>query len=531
MRRDSQGYAELPASGSESTTTPDPGPVAAALALLRSAITSGALGDLDDQGRLEVLRDLELLTRAAAALSVRVQVAFRTSQIARQVQDGVAPSRAGAAVAGDLALARMSTPTMSSRELTSARALTGEMPHTLAALQDGVISGFQARVITETTTCLTPQDRAEVDERLAPHLARSITPEISAAARGLVYEIDPAGFVRRSRTAAADRGVSLRPAPDVMALLTARLPAAQAVACHQALHEDALTRRTSGDPRTVQQLMADELYHRLTGRSVIDGIDIEIGLVMTDTALLAGTSDPADLLGYGPIPSENARDLLRPPHEAPDPGCTDKATQHKHPAEASGHHAVTAEPCPDGIRCTTFDCTLTHGIAPRTRSASPTHTTPTTNAPTDTVGSTTTQTSDAPGTADPASRTGQVAPPGTPPATTGGGSTTAARVWVRRLYTDPAGVLTARDPRRRLFTGQLRAALIARDRTCRTPWCGAPIRTIDHRHRHNEGGPTTPENGQGLCTRCNLDRERPRHLNPPPHTFRPPPPLLPRFLQ
>ncbi|WP_010148751.1 hypothetical protein [Serinicoccus profundi] len=121
--------------------------MAAALALLRSAIASGVLGGLDDQGRLEVLHDLELLTRAAA-LSVRVQVDFRTSQIARQVQDGVAPSRAGAAVAGDLALARMSTPTMSSRELTSARALTGEMPHTLAALQDGVISGFQAELVT-----------------------------------------------------------------------------------------------------------------------------------------------------------------------------------------------------------------------------------------------------------------------------------------------------------------------------------------------------------------------------------------------
>lgn len=74
--------------------------MAAALALLRSAIASGVLGGLDDQGRLEVLHDLELLTRAAAALSVRVQVDFRTSQIARQVQDGVAPSRAGAAVAG-----------------------------------------------------------------------------------------------------------------------------------------------------------------------------------------------------------------------------------------------------------------------------------------------------------------------------------------------------------------------------------------------------------------------------------------------
>lgn len=277
----------------------------------------------------------------------------------------------------------MSTPTMSSRELTSARALTGEMPHTLAALQDGVISGFQARVITETTTCLTPQDRAEVDERLAPHLARSTTPEISAAARGLVYEIDPAGFVRRSRAAAADRGVSLRPAPDVMALLTARLPAAQAVACHQALHEDALTRRTSGDPRTLQQLMADELYDRLTGRSVVDGIDIEIGLVMTDTALLAGTSDPADLIGYGPIPRENARDLLRPPHEAPEGGMSLPVGRDQSPVEPTSDDTGQTEPCPDGIRCTTFECTLTHGIAPRTaQPAPPTPRLPPTHPPT-----------------------------------------------------------------------------------------------------------------------------------------------------
>lgn len=101
-------------------------------------------------------------------------------------------------------------------------------------------------------------------------------------------------------------------------------------------------------------------------------------------------------------------------------------------------------------------------------------------------------------------------------------------MWVRRLYTDPVtGVLRERDSRKRLFTGGLRAFLVARDQTCRNAWCGAPVRHIDHIRRHTDQGPTDPGNGRGLCARCNLARERPRQLDTPPATYRPPPPLLP----
>src|SRR5690606_8311096 len=103
----------------------------------------------------------------------------------------------------------------------------------------------------------------------------------------------------------------------------------------------------------------------------------------------------------------------------------------------------------------------------------------------------------------------------------------AARVWIRRLYTDPVtGVLTQRDPRRRFFTDSMRALVVARDRSCRNRWCGAPIRTVDHIHRHADGGPTAVDNGRGLCERCNLARERPRALVPGPDHYLPAPPLL-----
>ncbi|MFK5581925.1 HNH endonuclease [Serinicoccus sp. LYQ131] len=454
MGRTDQGYAASP--------------LADAIASFRTALAGADLTALADDERLSALRELELATRSAAAVSVRLQVDFRDSQVSAQVRDGVARSRAGASVADDLATVRMTSPAMASRERTSARALSTEMPLTFTALQEGRISGFQARVVTEATVCLSTTDRGEVDTRLAPLLTGASTKEVGALTRGLVYEVDPAGFVRRARRAAADRGVSIRPVPDVMALLSARLPAAQAVACHAALHRDAVARRASGDPRTLAQLMADELLARLTGRTVVDGIDVEVGLVMTDTALLAGTSEAAELQGYGPIPAELARGLLRPS------------------ATGSVQGSAQGEPCPDGIRCTSAGCTLVHGVPP--------------------------------------------APTGPPAAPTTPGVATAARAWVRRLYVDPGtGVLRDRDPRRRLFTGGIRALVIARDRTCRSSWCGAPLRTVDHITRFSEGGLTTADNGRGLCERCNLARERPRALPPPPEHYRPPPPQLPAF--
>ncbi|YAL82936.1 DUF222 domain-containing protein [Dermacoccaceae bacterium W4C1] len=87
---------------------------------------------------------------------------------------------------------------------------------------------------------------------------------------------------------------------------------------------------------------------------------------------------------------------------------------------------------------------------------------------------------------------------------------TAGRRWVRRLLTDPVtGVVTGQDSRRRTFDDAARRFLIARDRHCRQPYCDAPIRHIDHIHPHSRGGPTSIDNGQGLCERGNYIKDLP----------------------
>ena len=87
---------------------------------------------------------------------------------------------------------------------------------------------------------------------------------------------------------------------------------------------------------------------------------------------------------------------------------------------------------------------------------------------------------------------------------------TGTTIWTRRFYTNPTHtqLLTA-DHHQRLFPTTAAQFLITRDQTCRTPYCDAPIRHLDHIKNHTDGGPTNTTNGQGLCAACNLIKNTP----------------------
>jgi hypothetical protein len=85
----------------------------------------------------------------------------------------------------------------------------------------------------------------------------------------------------------------------------------------------------------------------------------------------------------------------------------------------------------------------------------------------------------------------------------------ADKTWVRRLFTRPTdGSLVAMESRRRLFDGLLRKFLILRDQTCRNSWCDAVVRHADHIVPVTDGGPTSADNGQGLCEACNYTKQQ-----------------------
>jgi 5-methylcytosine-specific restriction endonuclease McrA len=359
----------------------------------------------DDSARIDRLRALEELKSAVAAAQLRETAEFVTSQRERQRERqravGVPAERVGRGVAAQVALAKRISPHQASRYVQAAVVLTAELPATMTALEAGATSEWRALLVARETAWLSRQHRATVDRQLAPRLGELGDRAVENETKRLAYRLDPAGYVERLRAAENDRRVGLRPAPDAMTRLTALLPVAQGVAAYAALRADADTRTAAGDPRTRGQVMADTLVERLTGQSAAGDVPIEIGLVMTDRALLQGDGEPAVVEGFGTIPAATARDLVtRPNDQVP--------------------------------------------------------------------------------------------------------------ITLRQLYTHPAsGQLIAMSSRRRHVGGLLRRFVAARDQYCRTPWCGAPIRHVDHIRPHARGGRTTAANGQGYCAACNYAKEAP----------------------
>ena len=129
----------------------------------------------------------------------------------------------------------------------------------------------------------------------------------------LAYETDKAGYTtNRGRTARKDRRVTLRPAPDTMAVLSALLPVEQGVACLAALRKYADSAVATGDGRSRDQVMADTLVERLTGQARAQDVNVEVGIVLPLDALLDPESAAAgDLVGHGPLPAGIVTDLLR----------------------------------------------------------------------------------------------------------------------------------------------------------------------------------------------------------------------------
>ncbi|MFF2244448.1 HNH endonuclease [Arthrobacter sp. NPDC058130] len=416
------------------------------------AVSAAVPASADAAWIIDRIRVLEDVKSAAAAEQARLAVEFDLLQRRAQADAGMPAKDLGAGIGAQIALARRESPAKGGRLLGLAKALVTEMPHALTALETGMLNEWRATLLVRETAGLAAADRAAVDEQLAADTGtfdgvgdRSLV----ATARAAAYRLDPRTVTQRAAHAATDRHVSLRPAPDTMCRLSALLPVAQGVAVYTALARLADTLRNAGDPRGRGQLMADDLVERATGTpGGITGVEIQ--LVITDRSLLQADSEPARLPGYGTVPAAWARTLINGPD--PDPASAPGATADGCPGPASPHR-------PGGAA------------------------------------------GDCPGAGRP-ERPGDM---GGAPA-----DDTAYKVWLRRLYTHPgSGELVAMDSRARIFPPGLRRFIQARDDTCRTPYCDAPIRHLDHITPWHHGGQTTQSNGAGLCEACNHTKEAP----------------------
>jgi hypothetical protein len=355
----------------------------------------------DEAALIEQIAWLERVKSAAAAGQARAAAALDERRRADEAAAGVPTAKQGRGVAGEVALARRDSPARGGRHLGLAKALVHEMPHTLAAMQSGVLSEWRATLIARESACLDVEDRRRLDAELCTDVSRLEgmgDARITAAAKEIAARLDAQAVVDRAAKAEADRTVTIRPAPDCMTYVTALLPVAQGVGVYAALKRSA---DTTFDDRSRGQVMADALVERVSGHPAEEPEHVALNVVMSDQSLWGQDNAPAVLDGYGPIPASVAQRLVR--------------------------DAVVDE---------------------------------------------------------------------------------RSLATLRRLYRDPkSGSLVAMESRSRLFPKGLAGFIGVRDRTCRTPYCDAPIRHRDHATPRNRGGPTTAGNGLGECERCNYTKE------------------------
>lgn len=278
----------------------------------------------DDRERVERIVALDRLKAACAAVQAGEAAAFAASQRERQEDEGAPPPRLGRGIADQLGLARRISPTAASRWLHESQALVADLSQTRALLAAGEVSEQVAHLVARESDQLTAASRRRLDADLAggpaPDLPGSSPREAIEATRRHAFRLEPEAVDRRARVARGDRGVQLRPGRDTMVRLCGHLPAEQGVLAWRVLDQHAKTLKSSGDARTLGQIRADAFVERLTGQVAAADVGVEVGLTMTLGTLFGdsddgGTGDgdgqePADLLGYGPIPTDLSRDLV-----------------------------------------------------------------------------------------------------------------------------------------------------------------------------------------------------------------------------
>src|SRR6478735_8066800 len=207
-------------------------------------------------------------------------------------------------VSAQVGLARRESPSRGARLANASVALVQHLHHTLEALGAGVLNERRAEIVVRCTSHLDPELRTKVDsEVIGAHLDLSdpTAPggvgswgdrELERRLRACADRLDATAAVERCRIAEGERRVTIRPVPDAMALVTALLPVAQAVAVHAALTRAALSGKAAGDERGKGQLMADTLVELVTGQSVADDVPVEVQVGITDRAMLAGDETP-----------------------------------------------------------------------------------------------------------------------------------------------------------------------------------------------------------------------------------------------
>ncbi|MGO1258605.1 MAG: HNH endonuclease [Brachybacterium sp.] len=443
---------------------------------------------------LAVLAGVDQLRASLAAIDASWQVAaedrIRRDDLAR----GVPSSKQGRGAGQEIALARRISPSTSSFSLAKARRLTQNMPSAIERLWAGAMTDQQASAVSGALDGANADTCHRVDDHLREHpefLQGKGYKRLRSDTQKLVQQLEPETSRQRAERAARARHVRMTPLADGMARVTAVLRGVDAAGLMNSLNTRAESLRVAGAKASVPALEADLLVDDV----LRGGQAEEPGDQHVEPRDQHVTPDDQHI-----TPSDPGAEPVDPVHE---PGASEKPEEARESQEAQEAHAAGAAPEVDAAE----------QAAPRMPRTRPGLDVGIVISDTALLGQ------------DDGSETAELEgygtipahiirdtllgqPPGHLRADEDEHPDDVVSAFYRRLYRSPrTGDLIAMESRARVFPAGLARMIRWRDTTCRTPWCNAKIRHIDHVVPHHKGGPTSYANGQGLCVRCNLLKE------------------------
>lgn len=285
----------------------EPGPLA--MMMLTSLDVSG----LDETARVDVAAAWE---RQQAWVAAQAQAAL--AAVMADVPE-LAPSQQVSAQEWRTELVAASlrwSPRAAGTKLALAERLVREMPATYGLLNAGVISFRHAAVLAEAVEGLLPDEVAAVEARVLEKAAEQTVAQFTRTARRAALAIAPELAAVRHDEAVRARGVRRIAGVDGMAELVATLPACDAETVYLAL--DAVARKAAAatdEPLPIDAYRADALV-AWANDALADptlprrqGRRVEVQVVIDLPTLLGMADNPAQLVGYGPVPAQVGRML------------------------------------------------------------------------------------------------------------------------------------------------------------------------------------------------------------------------------
>src|SRR5690625_4962010 len=288
-----------------------------------------------EAANIEIIQRLERTKRILAAAQAQATGAFVAQRQAAETDARIPTSLQLKGIEAEVGLARGESPYVGAALTHTATALCTVLPHTFAALAEGRVSEYHARIVAEQTNHLTDAHRREIDAAIAHRLGKASTSQLRKLVQGHAYRLEPEAAALRAAQNQARRGVRLDPAGDGKVYVTAELPTHQGLAVMDALTKltdkrlaakakTAKAAKTNGETNSEtgnaslsrDQTMADLFVELLTGQTTATGVRAEVIVVMDDATLFGGSELPAWIPGHGPLPSRMVKAWLADPEAA-----------------------------------------------------------------------------------------------------------------------------------------------------------------------------------------------------------------------